>query len=208
MSELYTADDLPNGTKFGEQKPREASPEEGPRPVLKGVPLRVIIDEDDERRPSPPSPSNFSKLTSGVSSFFNSTHNQKNQKIVKKFVTEGKLNDSFNDDEPVKRNFSSDIGSINLKESVVNAKKLQKTQSEMTINYRHPLDTCNDVNITYNGVTKLKTLKPNPRPTKNQTVDLITLSNDILHVSEDYLDSKDGSKLLNPKVFNTVTEKF
>lgn len=192
-AELFSPDELPNGTKFGE-KAKDASPEVGARPVLKGVPLRVIVDEDDQK---PQNPSNFQKLTSGVSSFFNN----KNQKVLKKFDDEGKTNESFYcDDEPVKRTFSGDIGVISLKDGVTNAKKLQKTQSDIAITYRHPLDS-NDVNITFNGVSKLKTIKPNTRQTsKNQNFDLISLSNDILKVEEDYLDNKE--------LFNTVTEKF
>lgn len=252
IEELYTVDDLPNGTKFGdkypskEEKHEEPLKPEPPKPVLKGVPLKVIIDDDDDdrRRVHHSAPNLTSKITSGVTSFFNSSHsqivkNQKNKKLFQEnlFIGNGKSNEGFSDDSDHPRQFSSEIGSLHIKDSIINSKGkekiIMKTKECKSLNNLelsnsnhsdnsvgkndnnaasrvHPLDV-NDVNITYNGTTKLKSLKPGYRFNRNHTIDLIPINHDILNIKEDYSESREEKSMIDTKILkvcDSVTEKF
>lgn len=252
LEELYTVADLPNGTKFGEKYPQKEEKREetvkaepAKAPVLRGVPLKVIVDEDDERKKyyQQTAPNLTSKITSGVSSFFNSSHNQiiKNQKNKKffqenLFVSNGKTNEGFTEEFEPSRRFSSEIGSLNLKETILKKERMAKSKEnkiisnlELTGPYDsspnktnasgsedassrvHPLDTCNDVNITYNGTTKLRTLRPGHRFNRNNTIDLIPINHDFLRIKEDFSEGAEEKNIIDKKileVFDSTTEKF
>ncbi|KAL0281381.1 UNVERIFIED_CONTAM: hypothetical protein PYX00_002384 [Menopon gallinae] len=138
---------------------------------LRGVPLKVILDEDDEdRKKINGSSTNLtSKITSGVTSLFNSSHNKNFQDAGKIVETDGHT-----------RNFSGEIGALRLKESAINPnRKTKDFQSEITLTNApesecpsvpfHPLNACNDVAITYNGTTKLKSIKSGHKLNRSNT---------------------------------------
>lgn len=204
FSEFFNSDSLPQGTKYDNKSEKSNGHS---KPVIKAVPLKVI--SDDEKFEYHPSSNLTSKFTSGVSSFFQSSHNnQKNPKSASGLSTMSTSNAAEN--TWTKHNFSGDIGSLNIKESAIRSQRkdgltnngetnypnnqtisskpssVADASIKESINPLHPLDSSsNGVNITFNGTTKLKSIKSRQELFRSNTIDVIQLNNKLLHISED-----------------------
>lgn len=156
-------------TGFAEEDSRREALQELNRRTssLRGIPLKVIVDEDDEdrKRVNGTSSNLTSKITSGVHSLFNPSHGRTCHDAAKFGEIDGRT----------RRSFSGEIGALHLKESVINSHgRTKQFPLQISVNSEseanapevecppapfHPLNSCSDVAITYNGTTKLKSIK-------------------------------------------------